>query len=339
MPRQPVRFPDGRMEWREYEEPKLAPDQVRIRSRFGAAKHGTELAGTDRGRWDESLQLWRPADPQSTPPAPAARGVGNMTVGDVEEAGPQVTDLAVGDRVLTYGEFRPRHVREPARCWKIPAALSWKSAVCLDPADFAFGAIRDGNVRIGDKVAVFGIGAIGLMAVQLLRVAGASVVIAVEPLENRRRLAERLGADIVLDPTACDAGLEIKQATGNGVDVAIEYSGKVQALQHATRGVAWGGTVVAGAYPAPYPAGLDFGAEPHHNLINLVFTRSCSLPGRDHPRWDENRIFQTCLTLLIDGAISGEEIVTPVVDFEELPGEYPKIATQPNEYVKLGARY
>ena len=47
----------------------------------------------------------------------------------------------------------------------------------------------------------------------------------------------------------------------------------------------------------------------------------------------------TCLRMLIDGAISGEEVVTPVVAFDELLEAYPKIATEPDTTVKLGARY
>ena len=93
-------------------------------------------------------------------------------------------------------------------------------------------------------------------------VAGAAPERALAPAEAAvQALAARLGAAVVLDPQACDAGLEIKKATGGrGADVVIDYSGSVDALQDALRGVAFGGIVVAGAFPAPYPAGLDLGA-------------------------------------------------------------------------------
>ncbi|NJN82620.1 MAG: zinc-binding dehydrogenase [Caldilineaceae bacterium] len=104
------------------------------------------------------------------------------------------------------------------------------------------------------------------MALQLARLAGAHPVIAVEMLPNRKRLAALCGADLVLDPAECDVGLEIKKATGKrGADVCIEYSGNHRALQAALRGVAYRGVVVAGAWPGVYPAGLDLGAEAHHN--------------------------------------------------------------------------
>ena len=56
------------------------------------------------------------------------------------------------------------------------------------------------------------------------------------------------------------------------MDVAIDYSGAPQALQAALRGVAYGGTVVAGAFPPPHQAGLDLGAEAPLNLPSIVFT-------------------------------------------------------------------
>jgi threonine dehydrogenase-like Zn-dependent dehydrogenase len=344
VPRELVCVAQERLAWREYDEPPLAPDEVRIQSDFSAAKHGTEMAmfkgyAHPRGAFDPALKVFsrRPAaDPYGERGTP----VGNMTVGRVVEAGPKVASLAVGERVLLHGHFRPSHVRRADRCWKLSPEISWQTAVCLDPADFALGAVRDGHVRVGDAVAVLGMGAIGLMAVQIARAAGASPIIASEPIATRRDLARRLGADLALDSYGCDVGLEVKKATaGRGADVVIDYSGAADALQDALRGVAYGGKVVAGAFPPPYEAGLDFGAEAHLNVPDIVFSRACSEPHRDAPRWNERRIFETVLRLMREGKVCGDEVVRPVVPFETLLQEYPKIATQPETFIKLGARY
>ena len=341
MPKQALRFPDGSMEWGEYEDAEPGPDQILIRSEFSAAKHGTELAGTYRGRWDNDMEIWIPQPRPEPKPGqkPRGGGVGNMTVGVVEKTGSEVTSPTVGDRVVTHGGFRQTHVRPAGRVRKMPEGLTWKSAVCEDPADFAMAAVRDGHVRVGDRVAVFGMGAIGLMAVQIAKVSGASLVIAVEPLPNRRAIAERVGADVVFDPAACDVALEIKRLTGKGVDVAIEYSAHWKAFQECLRCVAYGGNVVAGGFPAPYPAGLDLGGEAHKNIPNIIFSRSCSQPDREYPRWDHQRVVDACWRLLVEGRISGEEVVAPVVDFEDILSEYPKIATEPDKYVKIGCKY
>lgn len=329
-----------KLEWRRYEEPDLAPGQVRVRCDSAAAKTGSEMSfylgyRNARGVYDPQLGVHVPA-PGSDP---YPRGVGNMYVGTVIDVTPDVCGVSVGDAVFGHSHFRETVTIRAEHCRKLPQGMSWQAAVCTDPAEFALAAVRDGNVRLGDAVALFGMGAIGLLAVQSARLCGADPVIAVEPLANRRAAALALGADLALDPGACDAGLEIRKATGGrGADVVIEYSGAWQALQHALRGVAFGGTVVAGAYPGPYGAGLDLGAEAHFNTPNIVFSRACSEPNRDHPRWDCGRISDTCLRLLAEGQLSAEEIVTPIVPFDDLLTEYPKLATDPGSNIKLGAQ-
>lgn len=341
MPKELICPEAGKLEWRTYEERDLEPGEVRVRCEYAAAKHGTETAifkgyANARGRFDEKFQLHLPGQSIFSYPI----GLGNMAVGHVEAVTPEVTELGVGDRVCVHAHFRETCVVNEAGCWRLPENVGWKSAVCLDPAEFAFAAVRDGHVRLGDVVAVFGLGAIGLVAVQLVRLAGADPVFGIDPLENRRRVAEDLGATVTLDPNSCDVGLELKKLTDKrGVDVAVEYSGASSALQQALRGVAFGGTVVAGAYPPPYGVGLDFGAEAHWNIPNIVFSRACSEPNRDYPRWNEARIRDVCRQLIEQGKILGERVVQPVVRFGDLLDEYPKIASSPESNIKLGVTF
>lgn len=333
----------GVLAWTEYAEPPLSADQVRIRCQHGAAKHGTELsffkgAAQQRGPFDSHYLLHRPDAPDANIPRPV--DIGNMIVGEVIELGADVTTLRLGQRVCAFGPFRQTHTTRAAACWVMPDGMDWRSAVCLDPATFALGAVRDSGLRIGDSAAVFGLGAIGLMVVQLLRLMGVCPIIGVDPLATRRAVAEQLGAALTLDPAACDAGLEIKKATeARGADAVIEYSGNARAMQAALRGVAFGGNVVAGAFPSPYPAGLDLGAEAHMNIPNIIFSRACSQPDRDHPRWNMARINQVCWRLLCEGKLCGRRIVQPVVPFGQAKDEYAKIAAQPNEYLKLGVDF
>jgi len=342
MPRELIAPAYGRTAFRTYDEGPLAPDQVRVRSEFGAAKHGTEMAlykgyAGHRGEFDPEYQVFDAEIEDSWTAYPVT--LGNMCVGTVVEVGSEVVRLAVGDRVFAHGPFRETHVW-PETVRHLPEGVPWQAAVCLDPADFALAAVRDGQVRVGDAVAVFGLGAIGLVALQLARLSGAYPVVGVDPIASRRELATSFGADHVLDPASCDAGLEIKRITGKqGADVCIEYSGNHRALQAALRGVAFGGTVVAGAMPGTYPAGLDFGAEAHFNRPNLVFSRACSEPNREYPRWSEERIIDVAWRLLREGQIQSEPIVQPVVRFEELPTAYPKIETHPEQYIKLGVQF
>ena len=81
---------------------------------------------------------------------------------------------------------------------KVPDSMPWKNALCFDPAQLPFGGIRDGHVRLGDRVAVFGLGAIGAIASQMAKVAGAAYVAVIDPIEKRRHAALDAGADAAL---------------------------------------------------------------------------------------------------------------------------------------------
>ena len=331
-----------RLEWLIYEEPKLSENQLRIRCTFGAAKHGTMMSffagyGNLRGKWDADQGLFLPGEGLAWDyPIP----MGNMGVGIVEETGPEVSKFSKGDQVYFYEGFKSTSVIHEDDCWLLPEDVSWKSAVCLDPTSFALSAIRDGQVRVGDRVAVWGLGAIGLMFVQVAKAAGASAIFAIDPMKKRRKIALETGADEVFDPVGNDIGKILKQKTnGMGVDAAVDFSGAMEAMQQALRGVAFGGNVVAGAFPNPYKAGLDFGAEAHMNRPNIIFTRTESDPDRDHPRWYNQRNRDTCHHLIVNKLIDGEKIVDPVIEFEDLMDKYLDIVKDPATSVKLGVKY
>jgi len=127
---------------------------------------------------------------------------------------------------------------------KIPDSLSDEEVVlCPDIMSTGFSAAERGRVRLGDAVAVFAQGPIGLCAAAGARLAGAALVIGVDKVPRRLELARRMGADVVLNYEEQDVVAEIKKLTGGGVDVAIEALGQPSTFEGALRSVRPGGTV------------------------------------------------------------------------------------------------
>ncbi len=329
--------------WEDYELPaKLEAGQIRVCNTHGAEKHGTKMSfvhgyGNQRGRWDSRKQMFAPGGVAWSYPIP----LGNMQVGVVEEIGRDIRNYKQGDRILYFGAFAPAAQITEEETWRLAGDTCWKADTCLDPATFALCALRDGNVRIGDSVAVFSLGAIGLMVVQLAKLAGCYPIVAIDPIPNRRETALECGADLAIDPVHSDAGHLLREATDwRGVDVVIEYSGAMEAQQAAPRGVAFGGNVVLGAFPDPMKAGLDLGAEAHMNRPNISFSRTESDPNREHPRWDNMRVRSTVHSMILKGLINADFIVTPVVKFDDaLAAEYDKVIACPDRSIKLGVEY
>ena len=314
-PRQPV--------LRDYEDGPLPADSVRVQVEFGAPKRGTEMT--------MYYGLRGAGFPQ---------GLGNMCVGKVSEIGSEVEGVEIGERVAGYGHLKETHTWNAQRILKMNERMTWKEAVCYDPAHFALAAVRDGQVRVGDRVAVFGLGALGLMSQQFAKIAGADFVAVVDPIEGRRAVAEKTGADLVLDPTACNVGEALKEATGGlGVDVAIETSANYHALDDAIRSVAFEGTVVVVGWAKECKGGLDLGAVAHFNIPNLIFARANSDPNRDHPRWSFGRIIDMCWKWLSEGRFDCEDIVAPVVPFADAAAAYEEMDNYPERSVKLGVSF
>ena len=141
----------------------------------------------------------------------------------------------------------------------LPPPLTGADGAMLEPLGVAVHAIDLGHIRLGSAVAVVGCGPIGLMLLQAARAAGATTVIAVEPLEHRREAARRLGADVVLSPGE-DLGPALTQLGGLGVDVAFEIAGTDPAVETAMQLVRPGGRIVLAGIPdtdlTSFPAAL-----------------------------------------------------------------------------------
>ncbi len=372
MPRELIAIAPRTPVLREYDEPSLDARQVRIHTEFASPKHGTELVA-----YRDEPAASRPYDPTWGAVMPRSENqeahsfplrLGNMAVGVVTEIGAEVTRFSVGDRVFGHFPIRETQTVEETHADPLPEGLSPEAAVCLDPAVMAMG-MRDVRIALGDHVAVFGLGAIGLMAVQLARLAGADRVIAVDPIAARREVALVLGADIALDPTADggDVGLAIRGMTGladpptlnhapaprvlggfreettqtgqRGVDVAVEVAGSAQALHHAIRATRFGGTVCVLSFYGRDAAGLRLGEEFHINRLQLVSARSQSLPLRDAPAWTLQRLTEVALEWLRSSRLRADGIVTPVVPFSDSVDAYRAIDEHPEQSIKLGIRF
>ena len=239
------------LEVREIPDPRPGEDEVLIRVRR-AGICGTDLHIHEWDRWSRKR-----IDPPLV--------LGHEFMGEVAEVGSLVTSVAPGDRVSAEGHLVCGHcdhcragdahvcreteilgidrdgafaeyVVVPAtNLIAIPDAIEDDHAAVFDPLGNAFHTVLHTPVS-GRVVAVVGCGPIGLFGVGIARAAGAREVIAVEPAPNRRRIAEEMGADHLLDPSADDPVEATRALTGGyGADVVCEMSGHPEGIRNAFR--------------------------------------------------------------------------------------------------------
>jgi alcohol dehydrogenase len=157
---------------------------------------------------------------------------------------------------------------------KIPDGVSDEQVVLLaDIASTGIAGAESGGVRIGDSVAVFAQGPIGLCAALGAKLMGAATVIGIDGDDHRLAMARRMGVNVVLDYRQGDVVAEIKNITGGGVDVAIEALGTQETFENALRVLRPGGTlsslgVYSGKLQIPYEyfaAGLG-----NHRIVTTL---------------------------------------------------------------------
>ena len=331
----------GEVRLQSYDLAPLAPGEVRLLVDFAAPKHGTlfHAMGGESPFATRTFSRQRLFVPRDQPdPGLVGQWIGNIGVGHVSEVGAGVTKWRVGDRAWTYGGIRETLERGEDDLWPAPDGLSDEAAVCIDPGHFALGAVRDARVSPGDRVVVTGLGAIGLLVVQLLVRGGCDGVVAVDTVPARRALAERFGATWTLDPRTTEVGAFTREQWGDGADLAIEASGSYQALAGAIRSVGQCGRVVAlGFYCGPGTP-LELGAEAFHNRVDLLM----SLPDWGNPprdqRWSVPRIKRTLVDWFMTGRLRTDGIVDPIVPLDEAAREFTSAFHGRSAGVKLGVR-
>ncbi len=160
---------------------------------------------------------------------------------------PRVAFAGHGHQDGAMREFLPW---PEARLHPLPDKLTDADGAMLEPFGVAIHALDLGHLRVGGVAAVIGCGPIGLLLIQLLRVAGASEVVAVDPLPHRRQAAGELGAAATAAPAKVTGPGVLPALAGADIDTVFEIAGTDDAVRLAMEAVRPGGRVVLGGIPA-----------------------------------------------------------------------------------------
>jgi 2-desacetyl-2-hydroxyethyl bacteriochlorophyllide A dehydrogenase len=346
---------DGPRRVRLVEQPSraLRPGEVRLRAWLSGISHGTELSlyrGTSAfvdKVFDKGLRAF------VVPPAGSASAypvtLGYEMVGEVVEVGPGVDTVRVGDLVHTGTPHQEETILDVAASLTatyplvvLPTAERVERALFISLAAVALQAVHDAEIKLGDAVSVHGLGAIGLLTVQMCRLDGIQTVIGVDPDPRRRALATGLGATHVLDPADGEPlALRIRDLNeDNGVDVAIDVSGSDRGLQGAMAAAGLGSTVVAAGFYQGGAGNLRLGEEFHHNRLSLIASIGAwGAPDRHAPMWNRRRALRTATRLLYTDRVSVHGLLERTFAFADAPEAYRWLDEDPLGAVKVALDY
>lgn len=299
----------GDLQIEDQPRPEPAPGEVLIKVEMAA------LCGSDHSLYHGKMEAGLPVIP------------GHEAVGRIAGLGDDVTDLAIGQRVVIQPNFScntcpicksglanvcPEKIRlgidingvfaqytvTPARyVWPVPDSLDNETAVFVEPIAVAYHAMGKCPPRTGERVLVFGAGVLGLMLTQLITLKG-NTVFAFDLVRQRLDLAERLGAKAGFQETDL-------LAEQGPFDLIFETSGAPVALSRAIELAAPGATIVVAGLPAM----------PHPVLATLIVRKELRILG-SIIYTDE---FPDVIQLLESGQFKTQPLISGIHDLTELP--------------------
>jgi 2-desacetyl-2-hydroxyethyl bacteriochlorophyllide A dehydrogenase len=333
----------GRVEYIQEDLPAPGADEVYARTIVSGISHGTEMAWF-RGEaaalhrsWDMERRIYVPGQGRSYPVMP-----GYETVATVMRVGSNARCVKIGDVVYLDRPHAEGHVvaaSEAARGVLSPGTAA-DSAVFWTLARVALGSVHDAAIQLGETVVVVGLGTVGLLVVQLARMAGAKRVVGVDIYQRRLDAGTALEAETV-DATSADVAAEVRRLVGpSGADAAIEASGSYAGLHEAIRSCRLGGRVATVASYHGEQPGLRLGEEYHRNRITLISSMTVNdCPQRGHPAWDLDRLNRTARDLVCSGRLQVDGLITHRVPFGNAFRAFDLIMRNPGDTIKVVLTY
>lgn len=260
--------------------------------------------------------------------------LGYSCAGVVMEVGEGVTGFVKGDRVACAGQNYASHAEvnfvPKNLCVKMPDKVNMEAGAFVTLGAIAFQAVRQAEPRLGETVAVIGLGLLGQIVVQLLKASGC-IVLGSDPDPSKVELARDLGCDKAVNEDVHSVAQEMTDARGvDSVIIAastpsnepIQVAGEICRTK--------GRVVVLGAVGMNVPRKIYYERELELRLSMSYgpgrYDRSYEEYGHDYPygyvRWTENRNMAAFLRLVSEGKVSIDPLITHRFDIDQAHSAY-----------------
>jgi 2-desacetyl-2-hydroxyethyl bacteriochlorophyllide A dehydrogenase len=330
----------GAVELREERLPAPSSGEVLVQTITSGISPGSELL-IYRGQFPPGLAV------DETIPALGGRFAfplkyGYAAVGRVIQLGGGVPDTWHGRLVFAFHPHQSHFLAPPAELIPVPAGFSAEEAIFLPNMETAVNFLLDGRPLIGEQVAVFGQGIVGLLTTTLLSRLPLASLVALDKYEMRRQTSLRMGATASLDPTDPDVSNRLKaQLQGErpypGADLVYELSGAPEALDQAIGAAGYHGRVVIGSWYGTKPAALHLGGWFHRSRIRLIGSQVSTIAPPLRGRWDTARRLGTAWDMI--RAVGPTPLITHRIPIEDAAQAYELLDRQPDRSIQVVFTY
>lgn len=262
---------------------ELAPNEVMVETMISTISCGTERANI---AGDANVGIY------DTVSSGFPRTSGYNSAGIVVKKGADVKSVDIGDRVVVFwGKHIDYNIVPENQVVRIEDdSISFETAAMSFISAFPMAAIRKTRLEMGESAIVMGLGILGMIAVKLLRTAGAVPIIAADPNPLRREIALKNGADYALDPLSDCFAEEVKKITNGGVNVAIEVTGVGAGFNEALDCMKKFGRVALLGCTRNSDFTVDYYRKIHGPGITVIGAHTLARPDfESHPGWFTHR--------------------------------------------------
>jgi L-iditol 2-dehydrogenase len=283
--------------------------------------------------------------------------LGHECAGEVAAIGSKVKNLKVGDRVALepgktcgkcefcksgkynlcpdvvffatppyHGVFTNYVTHPEDMCFKLPENVSNVEGALVEPLAVGLHASELGGVKLGDTVVVYGAGCIGLVTLLASKARGASKIIVVDVLENRLKMAKKLGATHVINSMEEDAVKAIAEITGGkGAEVVIDAAAADATVKQTVDVLKVGGTIVL--------VGMTAKDEVSFNFMKLM-----SKEGTFKTIFRYRNLYPVAINAIASGTINVKDIVSHEFDFDKTKEAFDFVVNNARDVVKAVIR-
>jgi len=327
----------------------LAKNQIRIKTLYSGLSHGTEMnvyrgnAPFFKNKMDPNTKLFVTAekDAWAFPIRSCDPGVwymGYANVGEVIEKGTCVKGYKLGDIVFSNSPHQSQVVVNAADAVKLPKGFKPEQGIFFANLITAYNAILDSEIKLGDKITVSGLGVLGQLVSQMVKMSGALEVYGIDLFEKRREAALENGIDKVFDPSAGDIAMQIRKLTNEkGPDLVIESSGNVKGLHSAIRIAAPDTTITALSWYQGACTDLNLAEEFHHNRVTIRCSQMVWINPKIRHMWDTERRKQTCVALI--EKLKLDNLITNIIPYDSISTAYELVDKSPADIIQVVLKY
>ena len=281
--------------------PPPSRGELLVRTLVSAISPGTELM-IYRGQF--------PTDVPIDETIPALSGdfrfplkYGYCAVGEAIQLGQDADESWRGKLVFSFHPHESHFVCRPDELIRVPAGIEAEDAAFLPAMETAVNFVMDGRPALGEQVAVFGQGVVGLLTTWLLAQMPLGSLVTADRYPSRRNRSLDLGADASLDPLEPDATSKMTsllqgERDYSGADLAYELSGSPEALDMALVVTGYNGRVVVGSWYGNKESSLHLGGRFHRSRVQLISSQVSSVAPALSGRWTKSRRLDAAWSML-----------------------------------------